>query len=156
MNKTRLFILSFKPGIPKRYLLFVAAAVWTIAGGMLMYKGINLMILFPAMIWLKIAVSLSAGILFFFLLFSGISLKHSRRIVRLTNELPCVFSFFNFQSYLMMAMMITFGILLHKTGIIPDNYLSVFQVTMGIPLFLSAFRFYYYGFYFQKAVKKLG
>jgi len=156
MNITKLFFQSIKPGIPKRYLLIVAAIVWTFAGGMLLYRGISTMILFPAMIWLKVTLSLTGGILFFFLLFSRISFKHTRRIVNLPYERPCLFSFFNWQSYGMMMLMITSGIILHKTGILSHDYLSVFQVTMGIPLFLSAFRFYYFGINYQKAIAKLG
>jgi hypothetical protein len=46
-------------------------------------------------------------------------------------------------SYILMSLMITAGISLRKSGILPPLYLSVIYVTMGIPLFFSSFRFYY-------------
>ncbi len=42
-----------------------------------------------------------------------------------------------------MALMVTAGITLRKSGIIPPVFLSVIYVTMGIPLFVSSFKFYY-------------
>jgi hypothetical protein len=55
----------------------------------------------------------------------------------------------------MMAIMMSFGITLRMTGFVSPKYLSVFYIAMGTPLFLSAFRFYYFGLFYQKAVKKL-
>jgi hypothetical protein len=45
-----------------------------------------------------------------------------------------------------MTLMISFGVTLRLSGIVPLNYLSLFYVAMGIPLFMSAIRFYYYAF----------
>lgn len=141
-----------KPGIPKRYLLFVAAFVWTFAGSMLLFRGFSSLILFPKLLGLKIFISLMGGIVFYIVLFSKISRKHTRRIILLQIERPCLFSFFNLRSYILMTLMISVGITLRKTGIIPLEYLSAFYVTMGIPLFLSSLRFYYNGFYYEKAL----
>lgn len=145
---------SLKPSIPRRYLLFVAGVVWTLAGGMLLYKGISLFRIYRELLWLKIMISIIGGGLFYLLLFSKISLKHAWRIINLKNENPCVFSFFNIRSYIMMAIMITSGIILRKSGIISPEYLSVLYVTMGIPLFLSALRFFYYEIYYRTVIHK--
>jgi hypothetical protein len=48
--------------------------------------------------------------------------------------------------------MITSGVLLRKSGLLSPEYLSVLYVTMGIPLFLSAFRFYYYGIFYDEVI----
>lgn len=145
---------TLKPSIPRRYLLFVAGVVWTLAGGMLLYKGISLFRIYRELLWLKITISILGGGLFYLLLFSKISLKHAWRIINLKNENPCVFSFFNIRSYIMMAIMITSGIILRKSGIISPEYLSVLYVTMGIPLFLSALRFFYYEIYYRTVIHK--
>ncbi|MDR3654022.1 MAG: hypothetical protein P4L34_13765 [Paludibacter sp.] len=155
MSSINLLLQTYKPGIPKRYLLFVAAAVWTFAGGMLLFRGFTMLLLYPQMLWLKIGGSLIGGIIFFVLMFSKISYKHTHRIINLQHEHPCFFSFFNWRSYFLMLIMMSSGIFLRKTGIVPLEYLSVFYVTMGIPLFLSAFRFYYNGFNYQNVSTKL-
>jgi hypothetical protein len=146
----REFFHIIKPGLPKRTLFYVAAVVWTIAGGMLLFKGISLFLNYNNLLWLKIMISSICGILFYLLLFSGISRKHTIRIRNLKNEKPCLFSFFNFRSYLLMASMIISGMMLRKSGIISPAYLSVLYVTMGIPLFLSSVRFYYAGIYYNE------
>lgn len=145
-------IHSIKPYLPKRYLLFIAAMVWTFAGGMLLYKGSTLIMNYRSFFWLRLISSTVGGILFYLVLFSKISFKHTRRIVNLKNDHPCLFSFFNIKSYIMMTVMITSGILLRKSGIVAPEYLSILYITMGIPLFLSAFRFYYYGIFYDEVI----
>ncbi len=142
--------LKLKPGIPKRYLLFVAALAWTFAGGMLLVRGFTFLNSHTSMLWEKISGSLIGGIIFYLILFSKISAKHIRRIVNLHEDKPCAFSFFDLKSYGLMSIMITTGVLLRLSGIIPMIYLSVFYISMGTPLFLSAFRFYYSGFRYDK------
>jgi len=144
------FAQTLKPWAPKRHLLFFAAAIWTFAGGMLLYKGISLVDSTTTHLGLKIAASMVGGALFYQLLFSKLSLKHTKRIVELKTDKPCMFSFFNIRSYILMVIMITSGILLRVFGIIPLHYLLVVYITMGIPLLLSSFRFYYYGIYYKQ------
>jgi hypothetical protein len=146
------FLQQFKPAIPKRYLLFAAGVVWTLAGGMLLYKGISLFRIYRELLWLKITISIIGGGLFYILMFSKISFKHAWRIINLKYDKPCMFAFFNIRSYIMMAIMISSGIILRKSGIISLEYLSVLYVTMGIPLFLSALRFYYYEIYYRTII----
>jgi len=144
---------SLKPGIPKRYLLFVAAIVWTFAGGMLLYRGFDMMVLNPKWIWLKTALSLLAGCLFYALMFSNVSSKHITRIKENKHERPCFFSFFNWKGYMMMVPMMTLGIMLRTTGIVSPIYLSIGYIVMGTPLLISSFRFYFSGYNYHKAVK---
>jgi hypothetical protein len=140
-----------KPGVSKRYLLLVAALIWTFAGGMLLFKGITFLLEDRVCLLIRVGISLVGGILFYIFLFSKISLKHIRRILNLKTERPCIFSFFNLKSYLLMGIMISMGIILRKSGIVPVRYLAELYVTMGIPLSLSAFRFYYNGFNFNNS-----
>jgi len=131
------------PRVSKHYLLLIAALVWTFAGGMLLYRGFtfNETLLLP---WFNELISgIAAGLLFFWLLFNRISAKHVLRIQNLSVGQPCIFSFFNFRSYLMMIFMITLGVLLRKSGLVSNEYLSLMYITMGIPLLMSSFRFYH-------------
>jgi len=131
------------PRISKHYLLFIAALVWTFAGGMLEYRGYSYLIAYPHFLVVRILLCLIGGLLFFRLLFSKISGKHVARIINLSIERPCIFSFFNWRSYLMMGIMISSGIMLRKTGVVSPEYLSLLYITMGIPLLMSSFRFYH-------------
>jgi hypothetical protein len=155
MTTAKTILQLFKPGIPKRYLLFVAALVWTFAGGMLFFRGFSMLFLFPRLLWVKLIGSLTGGLFFYKFMFFKISFKHTRRILKMEIERPCFFSFFSFRSYIMMAFMISMGITLRITGIVPIEYLSILYVTMGVPLTMSAFRFYYNGIYYKRAIAKI-
>jgi hypothetical protein len=139
--------------VNKRCLLFIAAAAWTFAGGMLLFKGFSFMNNISNNLWIKILSGIIGGLLFYFILFSKISRKHVSRIFSFKDEKNSVFSFFSVKSYFLMIVMISAGITLRKTGIVPPDYLSIVYITMGIPLLLSAFRFYYHAFYFNSRNK---
>jgi hypothetical protein len=136
-------IQRLTPRIGRRYLYFIAALVWTFAGSMLLFRGILLFMDDDYFIWTRLAFSILSGVLFYRFLFSKISTKHTIRIAGLQPDKPCLFSFFNLKSYILMTFMIAGGITLRKSGIISPLYLSVIYVTMGIPLFISSFRFYH-------------
>jgi len=146
---------SLKPGIPKRYLMFVAAIVWTFAGGVLLFRGINSIIAFPHDIIAKLTVSLTGGTLFYLLLFKKISNKHIQRIKSIEHEKPCVFAFFNVKSYIMMISMITISVMLRRLEIIEPDYFYLIFITMGVPLSFSAVRFYNAGIDEYRLRKKL-
>jgi len=76
-------------------------------------------------------------------MFDRISSKHVNRIKSIEIERPIVFSFFNLKSYLMMFSMITMGVSLRLSGLVAPAHLAMVYVTMGIPLLMSSFRFYY-------------
>lgn len=131
------------PRISKHYLLLVAAIVWTFAGSMLLKKGFTFMQEYPDFMVLKLLGCLVGGLAFFALLFRKISGKHVQRIQSMPIDRPCLFSFFNFRSYMLMAVMISSGIILRKTGVVSPKYLALVYITMGIPLLLSSLRFYF-------------
>jgi hypothetical protein len=120
---------------------------------MLFFRGFAMLFLLPRLLLFKIIVCIIAGLIFYFLLFSKISRKHTQRILKMEIEKPCFFSFFNIRSYIIMAVMIGMGITLRITGIVPLEYLSILYVTMGVPLTLSAFRFYSNFFNYNKNLK---
>lgn len=140
------------PRTSKRNLLFVAAVVWTFAGGMLLFRGFLMAGNIKHSLLVKILISMVLGVVFYIGMFSKISLKHITRILNMQNDKPGVFSFFNGRSYILMTVMITSGILLRTSGLIKQEYLSMFYIIMGTPLLLSASRFYYRGFNYPAAV----
>jgi hypothetical protein len=131
------------PRVSKHYLILIAALVWTFAGGMLLFRGLIINNPLPAHWEVKLLSCIITGLLFFRLIFDRISAKHVLRIKNLPQVHPVVFSFFNVRSYLMMFSMISLGITLRLTGIVSPEYLSLMYITMGIPLLMSSFRFYY-------------
>ena len=132
----------FKPGIPKKGLYLVAAIVWTFAGGMLISRGTLGLLNEGHHLALEFIMGGILGIVFYIFMFSKISAKHLTRISAIKLEKPCLFSFFNFRSYILMTIMITGGITLRVFNLIDHQVLFTIHVVMGIPLFFSALRFY--------------
>ena len=130
------------PRVPKTWLLFIAALVWTIAGGMLLFRGYLYSLAKPGHLFLRTGAWVLGGLAFYAVMFDKISKKHVTRISNLKIEKPCAFSFFNMRSYLLMTIMITAGITLRKSGVMAPQNLALIYVTMGIPLLMSSFRFY--------------
>ncbi|MGD0710179.1 MAG: hypothetical protein ABR968_03285 [Bacteroidales bacterium] len=133
---------KLKPGVKKRTLLFIAGCAWSIAGGMLITRALLALIAIQNWLLLEIIIGLIAGSCFYIFMFTRISKKHITRISLIKVDNPCFFSFFNLRSYILMTIMISAGITLRKTNIIDPAYLYTFYLAMGIPLLLSAFRFF--------------
>jgi hypothetical protein len=135
-------IEKIKPGISQRGLFLIAGIVWTIGGLMLMTRGTIGIFAEGKHILIDVIIGFGLGILFYIIMFSSISDKHLKRMKGITIEKPCMFSFFNRRSYILMAIMITAGITLRKLDIINHQVLFTFYLMMGLPLFVSAIRFY--------------
>lgn len=148
-------LINLKPGISKRYLLFVAAIVWSFAGFKLNSIGFVLFHHIPGIFAFKLAGCIILGVLFFILMFNKLSKKHIIRMINLPSEKPFILFFFNLRSYILMTVMMTSGILTRKYELLPKEYIAVIYVVMGIPLLLSSIKFYYYGFNYNKYSKIL-
>jgi len=137
--------------VSKRMLLFEAALVWTIAGGILLTRGSLMLETSSSFSWFKVIACFCCGLVFFKLVFSNISRKHVNRIKNLQGVRHLFYEFFNSRSYFMMIVMISLGIFLRKTSIVSLAFLSLAYITMGIPLLLSSIRFYYSWIYYLPA-----
>jgi len=147
------FINAKSFSVSKRILLFEAALVWTFAGGMLLFRGSSMLEDSAAFSWFKIMGCLLGGLIFFIMVFSKISRKHVNRIKNLIGDRHLFYEFFNSRSYMMMMGMISMGIILRKTAIVPLSSLSLAYITMGIPLLFSSFRFYHQWFNYLNTVE---
>lgn len=148
-------LLRCKPSVPLHYLFFIASFVWAFAGTMLLIRGL-IPVLNSTHALLSLCIATPAGILFYLLMFSRISAKHIFRIRNIQVYHPCAFSFFDWKSYGMMLIMITAGIGLKKINLVPHNYYYPFLVCMGIPLVISALRFFRAGMLHRKQNRNHG
>ena len=141
---------KLKPAIPKRGLLMVAGVFWTFAGCMLLSRGVFGLLPFGRNMYFDIPIGLAGGIVFFFVLFQRISKKHIKRMLGITIEKPCFFSFFDVRAYILMTIMISAGVSLRVFNLVPQQILYTFYVCMGVPLLISAFRFYHNWFVYNR------
>ena len=79
---------------------------------------------------------------FFKFIFNKMFKKHTTRIVNSKLDKHCVFSFFDFKSYLIMGFMIFFGISVRNLGIFNPVYLGDFYMGLGAALFMAGVYFF--------------
>jgi hypothetical protein len=137
------FLEKIKPGVQKRTLLLIAGCAWSIAGGILISRSLIHLIGVNHLLTMELGIGIVFGSFFYLLLFARISKKHITRINLIEIDNPCFFSFFNFRSYLLMAIMISGGITLRLSGLVNPEIIYTFFLCMGIPLLVSAWRFFY-------------
>ena len=123
--------------VPKNTLLLIACLVWAAAGfnilniGLLAYQNY----LQP----LNYALSILVFGIFQFLIFGKLVKKHTQRINGYAEEKQFFLKFFDVKSFIIMAFMMTFGIVL----------IAVFYTGLGTALFLAGLLF---GYQFVKTV----
>lgn len=132
---------TLKPAVNKHFLVFLAGFMWI---------GVGVMLDIFACTWL-IAYGKNLAFVFatagFFLSliihhfgFLRIVDKNLGRISKMEGK-RCAFSFMTWKSYLIVAVMVTMGILLRHSAI-PKQYLSVLYTAIGTALLLSSVRYF--------------
>lgn len=132
---------KFIPHVRARYLLLIAACIWMFAGGNVLIIGLLDFI----SSWQQHFVYVLA-ILFVFLLFVGLVFyklvdKHHQRITSMGVKKVPVYHFFDGKSYIIMVVMISGGILLRKSHILPSIAIGVMYSGIGLALLTAGSMF---------------
>ena len=136
---------KIKLGVPKRVLFFSAAAVWGFASSRILKIGVSDIISDTSSYGINFAIGIVGFYFFFKYVFYKMYKKHTKRIVNLEIEKPCIFSFFDLKGFGIMAFMIIGGITLRRSNIIPSLYMGTFYITLGLSLLSAAVSFLYAG-----------
>ena len=136
------FIKRNIPRVTKCDLLFVAGIAWLGTSGFLVFQGLSHLFTFKTTFFYKLLVSIIIGISSYYLLFRKIIVIYIKRIQKLHSENPNILAFMGPRGYLVLVIMsiISFGIQIYKW--IDLDYLFTFQMTMSVPVFLSAVLFF--------------
>ncbi len=143
---------SLKPGVPKRWLFFMAALVWAYAA----YRVLKMALKFAPQsslpLWVVVALGLIGFVIFFKLVFLRVSEKHIHRISSMEQKKPCLFAFFGWESYLLIVVMVSMGIFFARMEIIPLSLQGIFYIALGSSLLTSAFMFFNAGIHYKEGV----
>ena len=96
---------KFKPKANKRTLFFIAGAVWAIAGLNILKIAEEEFAVMSSLKEAAIILGLIGFTIFFSKVFYKMFNKHSKRIVNMENEEPCLFAFFDKKGYMIMVFM---------------------------------------------------
>ena len=148
-------IKKLKPGIPKRGLLYVATLIWAFVSFRIISIGVEDIFENTLRYWIFIPIGVVLSLPFFRFFFLRISRKHIKRMLNAKSERPCLFSFFDVKSYLIMMFMIALGISIQKLKIVPLLYVGTFYISLGLSLFFSAMCFFVSGVRYKQCEKEI-
>ena len=136
-------ITAIKPSVSKNWLLVLAGATWT-GVGVLLWSYAYTWLSSPFTSWSIIfgLLGVAVSIIAFRIQFSKIANKNVKRIILLPEKV-CLFSFVEWKGYLIIAVMMTAGILMRNSSI-PKPYLAIVYSSIGGALFLSSFHYYFH------------
>ena len=118
--------------VQKNTLLLIACLVWGAAGFNILKIGL---LAYPNYLQpLNYALSLLVFAIFQFLIFGKLVKKHTQRINGYVEEKQFFLKFFDVKSFIIMAFMMTFGIVLRATNIAPERFIAVFYTGLGLSL----------------------
>lgn len=138
--------------VKKETLLILASIVWLIAGfnilriGVISYIG-NITLL-------NIFLSAVVFLIFWFMVFYKLVVKHTNRIRQYQEEFQFFLKFFDVKSFCIMAIMMTFGITIRVFHLTPDIFIAVFYSGLGAALFGAGLLFGCNYYKCQKIIRK--
>lgn len=124
--------------VKKHTLLFVAGLVWGMAGSSVMKIGLKA---YPDyMGFVNYLLSIAVYIVFQIFVFGKMVKKHTRRITAYEED-QYIYKFFDGKSFLIMACMMTMGIGLRYSGVVPLGFIAVFYTGLGASLLTAGIIF---------------
>lgn len=127
--------------IPKNRLMLIAGMVWCVAGAMVSGIGLPLLLKLGSTQLVLYPLAGVVFLVFYFLVFSGLVVKHTERIrARSEQRLP-FWNFFDTSSYVVMAIMMAGGMWLRLARVVPNWMIAFFYSGLGIALFSCGVRF---------------
>ncbi|RHJ87881.1 hypothetical protein [Parabacteroides sp. AM08-6] len=135
--------------VSKKALLLIAGCVWIIAGANILRIGIITWI-HDAHYWMfKVGEAIIVFLLFFNFVFRRLFDKHTTRISR-KGEKNCPFSFFDVKGWIVMIVMITFGVTARRFHLLPNSFISVFYTGLSSALIITGVLFLRQSFKMKK------
>ena len=125
--------------VHKNTLILIAGIVWAIAGfnivriGLVAYEG--------NFTWWRALLSIVVFAVFQLFIFGKMVQKHTDRILNYEEERQNFFRFFDTRSYLIMAFMMTLGIGLRVSGVVPNTFIAFFYTGLGASLLTAGVLF---------------
>lgn len=126
--------------VKKLNLLFLAGLVWSIAGYNVLHIGCQAYV--GHISAFLIALSAVVFTFFQFMVFGPLVKKHTRRITSYQTEKQWFWHFFDVKSFIIMAVMMSGGIIIRMNSLLPDWFIAFFYVGLGFALLLAGITFW--------------
>lgn len=133
---------KLKPAVNRKWLIIISGLMWSGVGVFLNILAISWLKSFNNMqIFISVIIGLLAGLIIARFGFGNIANKNVNRILAYPKH-ACIFAFQEWKSYILIVIMMSMGIFLRTTGIVPKYILAPMYIGMGTALFLASFKYY--------------
>ena len=126
--------------IPTKHLILVNGLLWTAIGIKISLIGIDYYRHLDSIQWWRFILSTAVFAGFWFM-FTGVVRKYSERILKMREPKTSIFKTFSIKGYIIIAFMITLGIVLKRIPQVPDSFIAWFYCGLGPGLFSAGIRF---------------
>jgi len=129
-----------KPGIAKRWLVFMAGVIWLVVGIRLSGMAFQWLWDYPGNAFVFLLPALAV----LYLKYQYVFIKFDKKNIARIEELPekaCAFAFLSWKGYLLITVMMALGITLRHTTL-PREYLSILYLGVGMTLIVASFRYF--------------
>ncbi len=135
-------IHKFKPALHRKWLILLSGIMWSGVGIMLnMFAYRWFSEIGEEKLFFVIPGGLILGLIIALFGFGKMAGKNITRILQYS-ERVCVFAFQRWQTYILIAVMMSMGIFMRTTNIIPKFLLAPMYIGIGTALFLASFHYY--------------
>lgn len=125
--------------VKKELLLVFACMIWVFAGLNVLKIGISAYP--PFFTVLNLLMSMIVFLIFEHFVFSRLVKKHVGRILNYSEDYQLFYKFFDLKSFIIMAAMMSGGIIFRRMGLFPDHFVAVFYSGLGAALLIAGFLF---------------
>ena len=135
-------LYRLKPAVNRIWLILISGLMWSVVGIFLnilafnWFKSLN-----NKQLIISIIVGISDGLIIAKFGFGNLADKNINRILSYPKE-ACVFAFQEWKSYILIAIMMSMGIYMRTSGLIPTYILAPMYIGIGTALFLASFKYY--------------
>ncbi len=131
------------PAVSRKSLIKNAGIFWVIGGIILLYRGLTIAVSESELQIVLILVACAIGLIKGIFLFGRIVKTNIERIEQLApnKDKVCLFAFQSLSSYLLVIVMVTFGLLLRSSGL-PPNILMIVYLAIGIALLTGSIQYF--------------
>ena len=133
---------KLQPAVNQKWLIVISGLMWSSVGILInIYAFGWLNYLNNTQISISVIIGLLAGWSISRFGFGNSVNKNVNRILAYPKQ-ACVFAFQEWKSYILIAVMMSLGILLRSTELIPKFILAPIYIGIGTALFLASFKYY--------------
>jgi hypothetical protein len=131
-----------KPAVHQKALILIAGSIWSCVGILLINISFRWVALLSySELFIAVGIGLVSAIFISIYGFKIIAQKNISRIALLP-ERACIFAFIKWETYFLIIIMISMGVFLRTSNIIPEIFLVVIYSGIGLALFISSFEYY--------------